>query len=109
MPFIIGSDVNWDSEDTDEECTRLFTKAAELIRTTQDAIDVFNNDNRGSSDSDILFCKKMVELAKTHKDIDAIFHIMATVYEQSEIKKRNFIRSLFEKADELSYPIDNGW
>lgn len=102
-------EVEWEEDD---DLMRLFQKAFGLITTTQEAIELFRESgnysfylqeqNPAEEDVEDMLRDKMLKLAATVDDLDAIYFLLAE--EESEIARRSFIRKLFDKADELDYP-----
>jgi hypothetical protein len=79
-------------------------KALTLAITSQEMIDCFNELGCGESfEQENAVRERMIELAKTHRDLDLIYYEF-TVWDD-ELKRRTLIRKLFDKADELGYPL----
>lgn len=74
----------------------LATTSEQLI-ALWDALAVFGSQ---SWDNNIL--ERMIELIRTREDLDAVYYVFGI--EEMELQRRNFIRKIFDKADQLKYP-----
>ncbi len=94
----------WEVEDEEEAEGRLFETAFSLITSTSETSALWEVNNTSSPEGDHRLWEKMLELAREHSDLDIIFDNIAENYQREEIQLRNFIRRIFDKADELKYP-----
>jgi len=89
------------------DCTRgdmVLQKALALATTSEEMIDCFNELGCGETlEQENAVRERMIDLAKTHRDLELIYNVFA-VWED-ELKRRALIRKLFDKADELGYPL----
>lgn len=95
-------DFTWEDENLYDEESRLFEKTFGLITSTDQAAELWDCQNSCDTDRDERLLAKMLELATNHQDLDVIYLRLSR--EENEIRRRNFIRKLFDKADDLGYP-----
>jgi hypothetical protein len=82
---------------------RLVKKILTLATTSEQVIDLWNVVGyMGPQAWDNPILEKMIELIRTKKDLNAVYYVFGI--EEMELKRRNFIRKLFDKADQLKYP-----
>jgi hypothetical protein len=93
---------DWEADDAETEENRLFEKAFRLTTTTAEGAILWDDQDGGNPSRDEQLLVRMLELASSHEDLDIIYHRLTT--EENEIRRRNFIRKLFDKADALGYP-----
>ncbi|USN87863.1 MAG: hypothetical protein H6779_00245 [Candidatus Nomurabacteria bacterium] len=79
------------------------------ITTTEEAYNLWCQSDAGYEDLDELLWNKMLELAVNHDDLFIIFNNLVIHYEGEEIKRRNFIRKIFDRADEFDCEIIDSW
>ena len=82
---------------------RLVKKILTLATTSEQVIALWNVVGyTGPQKWDNPILEKMIELIRTKKDLNAVYYVFGI--EEMELKRRNFIRKLFDKADQLKYP-----
>lgn len=95
-------------DEMDERETRLRKKLPE-IKTTEEAFDLWDQSDPYYGDLDEILWDKMLELAVNHDDLFLIFNNIVIHYEGEEIKRRNFIRKIFDRADEFGCETIDSW
>lgn len=106
---LLGNSCEWlDWNDDDEmfaDHTRVIERAIELVASLEEGILLFCNMSSygGSATADNLLLNKLVDMIKTEEELNSLYHELATM--EDEIKRRNIIRRIFDKADELGIEI----
>lgn len=88
-----------------EDFVRLGEKALTLVTTTEEAIELWNAGGKIAGTEDDFSkrtLEKMVELIRTTEELQAVYYVLSS--EENEIKRRQLVRKMFDKADELGYP-----
>jgi hypothetical protein len=98
---------------------RLFEKALSYISTVDDAIFLWNKSSdlicmaAGPSESDSYkeavhgmenrILERMIDLIEKSRDLEKAYYVFGVG--EDELRRRRLIRKIFDKADELGYPI----
>ncbi|MCR4285999.1 MAG: hypothetical protein NUW00_03860 [Candidatus Kaiserbacteria bacterium] len=85
---------------------RLVRKVLALATTSEQVIALWNVVGyMGPQTWDNPILDRMIELIQTRKDLDSVYYVFCI--EEMELKRRNFIRKIFDTADKLKYPTNS--
>ncbi len=102
---LLGNGCEWLDWDNNDEMfadyTRAIERAIELVSNVEEGTTLFANMSSygGSAAADNLLLNRLVDLIGTEEDLNSLYHELAMM--EDEIKRRNIIRRIFDKADEL--------